>query len=167
MSAYGEQRWFALKVRPKHEKSSAVALRNKGYEEFVPLRRCRRAWSDRMKDLELPLFSGYIFCRFAPENRLPILTTPGVAFIVGVGKMPAPVADEEIRALQSVVRSGLEAEPWPYLRIGQRVRVQDGPLAGVEGILVGSRRGRRLVVSVTLLRRSVAVEVDANWLSPS
>src|SRR5262245_31321672 len=128
--------WFALRIRSQKEKIVAAALHSKGYEQFLPLYRCRRRWSDRVKEFELPLFPGYLFCRFDPNNRLPILVTPGVMLIVGIGKMPVPVDEGELAAIQSIVTSGLNTEPWPYLQIGQEVRIERGSLEGVEGILV-------------------------------
>lgn len=158
--------WFALQVKPNAEWSVSAALRAKGYEEFLPAYRTRRRWSDRWKELELPLFAGYIFCRFDPQNRLPILVTPGVTSIVGRGKVPQAVEDHEIDDLRAVVRSGLSARPWPYLKIGERVRIQDGPLRGMEGLLLNIKPNRRLVLSVELLQRSIAVEVEDCWLTP-
>jgi transcription antitermination factor NusG len=157
--------WFALRVRPRAEKIVAQALRAKGFEEFLPLRRHRRAWSDRVVELQVPLFPGYVFSRFDVERRLPLLTTPGVISVVGTARRPDPVEDSEIHALQVLVRSQLQIDPWPYLHIGHKVRVLRGPLAGAEGILTAVRSPRRLVVSVTLLQRSVAVEIgeDSVW----
>ena len=158
--------WFALQVKPNAEWNVSAALRAKGYEEFLPAYRVRRKWSDRWKDLELPLFAGYVFCRFDPHNRLPVLVTPGVTSVVGLGKVPQAVDDREIDSLKSVIRSGLSAQPWPYLKIGERVRIQDGPLSGVEGLLLDIKPNRRLVLSVNLLQRSIAVEVEDCWLTP-
>jgi transcription antitermination factor NusG len=159
--------WYALQLRPRHEKLVATTLVNKGYEGFLPLYRKKSRWSDRIKEIELPLFDGYLFCRFDINKRLPILITPGVMRIVGFGKIPHPVEDQEIAALQSICISGLQAEPWPYIRIGQRVRIDRGSLAGVEGIITDNKKGfRRLIVSVTLLQRSVSVEIDEAWISP-
>jgi transcription antitermination factor NusG len=158
--------WYAVQTRVQHEKMVAQALAGKGYEEFLPLYRCRRRWSDRIKELELPLFPGYVFCRFDVEQRLPILVTPGVQHIVGIGKVPLPVEEAEIAAIQSIVRTGLPAEPWPFLQVGQRVRIVSGPLEGLEGLLLAVKKPYRLVVSVTLLQRSVAVEIDSVWVTP-
>ena len=158
--------WYALQVRSRYERLIAAALLSKGYEGFLPLYRKKSRWSDRIKELELPLFPGYIFCRFDINKRLPILTTPGVMRVVGIGKTPHAVDEEEISAVLAVVASGLGAEPHPYLRTGQRVRIEHGSLSGVEGILAGSRGPARLVVSVTLLQRSVSVEVDESWIVP-
>jgi transcription antitermination factor NusG len=153
-------------VRPRCEKAVAESLRGKGYEEFLPLYRERRRWSDRVADVELPLFPGYVFSRFDVQKRLPILTTPGVMLVVSTGKVPQPVDDSEIEALQILVSSSLQLQPWPYLHIGQKVRILRGPLAGVEGILTAVKKQNRLVVSVTLLQRSVAVEVSEDWAWP-
>ena len=161
-----EHQWFALVVRSQHERMVASMLDSKGYEQFLPLYSVRRRWSDRIKQLELPLFPGYVFCRFDLNKRLPILVTPAVLLIVGAGKLPLPVDESEIAALQSIVNSGLHAEPWPYLKVGQRVRIERGALEGVEGILTSIKKPFRLVVSVTLLQRSVAVEIDQDWASP-
>src|SRR5262249_42828796 len=154
--------WFALSTRSQREKMVATLLHNKGYEQFLPLYRCRHRWSDRMKAMDKPLFAGYVFCRFNMEKRLPILTTPGVRHIAGIGKTPLPVEDDEIRDLQRVVESGLQAQPWPFLQVGEKLRIEEGALQGVEGILIGIKKPHRLIVSITLLQRSVAVELDGD-----
>jgi len=160
------ERWFALSVKSRCEKIVSTIARNKGFEEFLPLYKRRQRWSDRMKSVEFPLFPGYVFCRLDPLHRLPLLTIPGVLQFVGIGKTPVAIDDEEIGAIQSALSSGLSTEPWPYLEVGQRVRLEDGPLAGVEGLLVEVRKRCRVVVSVTLLKRSVAVEIDREWVAP-
>ena len=157
-----QSQWFAVNTRSQREKMVAFLLHSKGYEEFLPLYETRRRWSDRMKAVEKPLFPGYVFCRFEVEKRLPILLTPGVCCIAGIGKTPLPVEEREIAALQSIVQSGLKPEPWPYLQVGQRVRILRGALEGIEGLLIGVKKHCRLVVSVTLLQRSVAVEIEAD-----
>lgn len=158
--------WYALQTRAQHEKIVAQTLADKGYEEFLPLYRSRRRWSDRIKELELPLFPGYVFCRFDLEQRLPILVTPGIHHIVGIGKTPWPVEDAEIATIQSLVRTGLPTEPWQFLQVGQQVRIDSGPLEGLKGLLLAVRKPYRLVVSVTLLQHSVAVEIDSAWVTP-
>jgi transcription antitermination factor NusG len=158
--------WYALRVRPRFEKTVASALLQKGYEGFLPLYRQRSRWSDRIKIVELPLFPGYMFCRIDINQRLPILITPGVIQIVGIGKTPQPVDDAEVAALQSIVVSGLQSEPRSYMNIGQRVRIELGPLAGIEGILIAVKGSSRLIVSVSLLQRSVSVEIDESWVLP-
>src|SRR5205085_5738668 len=120
--------WFAVRVKSRCEKVVAAMAQNRGFEEFLPHYHCRNRWSDRVKSVELPLFPGYLFCRLNPEHRLPLLTIPGVLHIVGIGKTPVPVEDAEVAAIQSAVRSGLAVEPWSYLEVGQRVRLEDGPL---------------------------------------
>ncbi len=160
------QRWFALRVKSRCEKVVALMAENRGFEEFVPLYRCRRRWSDRQKEIEFPLFPGYVFCRLDPQHRLPLLTIPGVVHIVGIGKTPVPIDDAEIAAIQAAVHSGLSAEPWPFLEVGQRVRLDEGPLTGLEGILVATAKQHRIIVSVTLLRRSVAVSIERDWVRP-
>ena len=159
--------WFALRVQHQHEKAVAQHLTAEGLETFLPLYRTRRIWSDRVKELELPLFSGYVFCRLPFSRRLLILTTPGVRSIVGFGSGPAPVRDEEITGLKTMMASGLPVRPWPYLKIGQRVRIERGPLLGLEGILLQFKGSWRLVMSVEILQRSVAVEVDRLAVRPA
>lgn len=161
-----ECRWFALRVRSNHEKLVAAGAVQRGFESFLPLYRTRRRWSDRWKDIDLPLFTGYVFCRLNLAAKLPLLTIPGVAGFAGAGRVPIAVADEEIAALQSIVRSGAPAAPWPFLKAGQRVRLERGPIRDVEGILIEVKNSLRLVVSVTLLQRSVAVEVDRDSVCP-
>ena len=162
----GSRHWYAFWVKSNCEKLVATAVRNKGFEEFLPLYRSCRRWSDRLKSVELPLFPGYTFCRIDPDFRLPILTIPGALNFIGIGKVPVPIDDPEIAAIQNAVRSGLPAEPWAYLNVGQLVRLDDGPLAGLEGILIETRKQYRVVVSVSLLQRSVAVEIERNWVTP-
>lgn len=158
--------WFAIQVKARCEKVVAHALHCKGYEEFLPLCHARRCWSDRVRDVELPLFPGYLFCRLDPSRRLPVLTTPGVGAIVSCGRAPAPVDPAEVEAIQNVVRSGAPAAPWPYLDIGERVRIEAGPLRGLEGILLRLKNSQRLVVGVRLLQRSIAVEIEEGWVVP-
>jgi transcription antitermination factor NusG len=160
------QRWFAVHVKPRSEKTVALIAGNRGYEAFLPLQKVRRRWSDRVKQLEIPLFPGYIFCRLAVAHRLPLLMTPGVLGLVGVGRTPLPIEDTEILNIQAVVNSGLWAEPCAFLESGQSVRLEEGPLAGLEGLYVESRSEHRIVVSVSLLRRSVAIEIEREWVRP-
>jgi transcription antitermination factor NusG len=157
--------WFALSVTPRKEKATARALRTMGYEDFLPLYSVKRRWSDRIKTVEFPLFPGYVFCRFDPRLRLPILKISTVNSVVGPGNTPEPVDDSEIIALQTVCRSGLQAIPCPYLTVGSKVRINDGPLKGLEGILVRDKE-TRLILSVMLLQRSISVEIDRSWVSP-
>ena len=158
--------WYAVNVRARSESMVAANLRYKGYEPFVPTYRTSRRWSDRIKVVDLPLFPGYLFCRFDVRTRLPILITPGVNFIVGVAKVPEPIADAEVEAIRTVVQSGLIYEPHAYLNVGQRVRVEYGSLSGLTGLVTEVRNRSRLIISVNLLMRSVSVEIDRTWVEP-
>jgi transcription antitermination factor NusG len=161
-----QERWFALRVKSRCEQIVATTAQYKGFESFLPLYRSRRRWSDRLQSVEFPLFPGYVFCRLDPQRRLPLLTIPGVLHFVGIGKIPVPVEDAEIATIHAALQSGLSTEPWPFLEVGQRVRLTEGPLAGLEGIFVGDSKQQRIVVSVTLLRRSVAVTIERQWAIP-
>jgi transcription antitermination factor NusG len=141
-----------------------LLLENAGYECFLPVSRSTRRWSDRTKLIEVPLFPGYLFCRMNPHSRLTVLMTPGVIQIVGVGRTPIPVEEEEIDAIQRVQRSGLSAMPWPYMQVGNVAQILEGPLRGLNGIVVKIKSGVKLVLSVSLLQRSVAVEVERSWV---
>jgi transcription antitermination factor NusG len=156
--------WFAIQVKTNREKTANLLLENAGYECFLPISKYMRRWSDRMKEVEAPLFPGYLFCRMNPHNRLPVLMTPGVIHIVGVGKTPIPVREDEIAAIQRVGESGLSTMPWPYLEVGHVARIEYGPLRGVTGIVIKIKSGLKLVLSVGLLQRSVAVEIDRAWI---
>jgi transcription antitermination factor NusG len=159
-------RWFAVHVKSRAERAVATMAHQRGFEEFLPVYESRHRWSDRIKMVELPLFSGYVFCRLDPDRRLPLLTIPGVLGIVSLGRVPIPVDDSEMEVLQAASLSGLKAEPCPFLKVGDRVRLIDGPLAGVEGLLTQLRNNYRLVLSVTMLNRSVALEIESDWVTP-
>jgi transcription antitermination factor NusG len=161
-----ESSWYAIRVRARWEQLVADALRNKEYEEFLPLYRKRSNWSDRVKEISLPLFPGYVFCRSDLSGRAPFITTPGVIGILSFGGYPAIISQEEIEAIKAVIRSGADVAPWPYIREGQRVRILRGALAGVEGVLVRPKSDWRVVLSVETLCRSIAVEVDREWVTP-
>lgn len=152
--------WYGLRTRSNHEKLAATVLENKGFQQFLPVYRSRRRWSDRVVESQKPLFPGYVFCRFDAKNRLPIMTTPGVISVVGIGNEPEPITDREIAAVHAILDSGLAAEPCPYLRTGQRIRVTRGALEGVEGLLVQKKSEWRMVVSIDMLQRAVSVEID-------
>jgi transcription antitermination factor NusG len=141
-------------------------LRSKGFDELAPVYRTRRRWSDRFKEIEHPLFPGYVFCNFTFEHRMHVLKTSGVTSIVGFGKQPAPVDEREIASIRSIVESGARAWPWPYLAMGQRVRIEDGCLRGLTGTLVRENDCWRVVVNVELLQRAVMVEIDRDLVRP-
>jgi len=159
--------WFALRVKARHEKIASLALSTKGLESYLPLYRSRRCWSDRYKELQLPLFPGYLFCRFSAADKLRVETTPAVLSVVSCGRHPVPVPETEIAAVETMLASGLPVLPCPFLREGQLVYIHRGPLQGLEGLLLEFKNTWRVVVSVTLLQRSVAVEVDRETVSPA
>lgn len=156
--------WYALSVRPKYERTVANALTSKGIDTFLPVYQVQRRWKDRLRESEQPLFPWYLFCRFDLSNRLPILVTPGVLSIVGYGTTPVRIDDKEIETIQRIAASHLRAEPWPYPQIGDQVRIEKGPLAGLTGVLVCVKSSRRLVVSISLIQRSIATEIDADMI---
>ncbi len=158
--------WYALQVRSRKEGYVASQILGQGYECLLPTYKSVRTWSDRVKEVEQPLFPGYLFCRFDFQNRRPVITTPGVLQIVGYGRTAISIPDAEIQSLQLAISSGMPKQPWPYLEVGQRVRVNYGSLRGLEGILVNVKGNHRVVLSVTLLQRCVAMEVETSWLSP-
>lgn len=158
--------WFAVRVRSNHERIASLHLEERGYEEFAPSYKMERRWSDRKREIEQFLFPGYVFCRMNPQNRLPVLTAPGVVGLVGCGKIPMAIPDDEIERIRRMVQSGLLLTPWPFLEVGQAVLIERGPLAGMEGILEEVKGKCRLIVSINLLRRSVGAEVDRHWVRP-
>ena len=158
--------WYALRVKPRFEKLVHEHLEQKGYEAFLPSYLSRNRWSDRIKDVRLPLFSGYTFCRFDVNARLPILITPGVQFIVGLGRSPVAVDETEIENIRRAVNSGQPMRPWPFIKVGQKVEIERGPLQGLSGIVLRMKNVDRLIVSVSLLMRSVAVEIDYDAVRP-
>jgi transcription antitermination factor NusG len=156
--------WHALFVRSRHEKSVHAQLDAKSEDVFLPLYRRKHKWADRWKLVDLPLFPGYVFCRFDPSKRSSVLATSGVIDLVRIGSQPAIIDEFEIEAIQRVVRSPLLAEPYPDLVKGEQVMMSDGPLKGLTGTLMEVRKGLRLVISVELLRRSVLIEIDRDWV---
>ena len=132
----------------------------------MPTYMTKHKWSDRLKAVEMPLFPGYVFCRFDVHNRLPVLITPGVISVVGRGKTPVAVDDSEILSIQAAIQSGIHMEPWPYVEIGERVRIDSEVMDGMEGILTSFKGRHRVVISVSLLRRAVALEIDRSRITP-
>jgi transcription antitermination factor NusG len=156
--------WYAILTKTGREKNATLLLENSGFECYLPVSKSSRKWSDRTKEIDVPLFPGYLFCRMNPLDRLPVLITPGVVQIVGRGKTPIPLEEHEIAAIQRVASSGLSTMPWPYLQVGQTARIEEGPLQGMSGIVVRIKSGFKLVLSVQLLQRSIAVEIDRSWI---
>ena len=157
-------RWYAVTTRPNHEKVASTVLESKGYEQYLPFYRSRRQWSDRVVETDRPLFPRYVFCRFDAKQALNVLTTPCVLSVLGFGNGPAPILDTEIEAIRAVLGSGLAADPCGFLNEGQRIRINRGSLEGVEGILIKKKTEWRMVISVTMLQRSIAVEIDHAWI---
>lgn len=164
---YSDPRWYAVCTSANHEKSAARQLVLRSVEHFLPLYDSVRRWKDRRMKLQLPLFPGYLFVRIALKNRLQVLQIPGVARLVGFSGIAAPLPEEQIDALRAGLGGGMRAEPHPYLNAGQRVRVKDGALAGAEGVLLRWKGGWRVVVSLDLIQRSIAVEIDACNVAPA
>jgi transcription antitermination factor NusG len=157
--------WYGIRTRSNQERIVATFLEGKGFEPYLPIYRVCKRWSDRRIEKDVPLFAGYVFCRFEARQRLPILTTPGVVSVVGFGSEPVPIPDAEIEAIQAILASGFPAEPCHYFHEGQRVRITHGALEGLQGILVRRKSEWRVVVSVTTLQRSISVEIDRDCLA--
>jgi transcription antitermination factor NusG len=153
--------WYALYTRHQHEKMADQILTNKGFNTFLPLYATTHNWKDRRKSLTLPLFPCYVFLKGGIERRLQILTTPGIYGLVSSAGQPAAIPEIEIEGIRRVVESGARVEAHPYLKCGNWVRVKNGPLTGIEGILVRKKNISRLVLSVEILGTAAAIEVAA------
>lgn len=156
MSTY----WYAVYTRSRHEKKVAGGLKDKDIEVFLPLRSVINRWKDRRKEVQLPLFSGYVFVRILPEQKIPVLQTAGVVTLVGNGSDPIPIPEEQIESIQKLVNSGIRYDPYPYLKEGMRVFIKRGPLKGMEGVLIEKRKKHLLVLSVDLIQQSAVLQVD-------
>jgi transcription antitermination factor NusG len=163
---YCEARWYAAYTSANHEKRVAEQMGVRGVEHFLPLYASVRRWKNRRVTLERPLFPGYVFVRMALRDRLQVQQIPGVAQLVGFDGKPAALPEEEVEALRTSLSNGTRAVPHPYLKAGRRVRVKGGSLAGLQGILVKRKNRARFVVSVDLIQRAVAVEMDEADLEP-
>jgi len=152
--------WYALHTNYQHEKAVARILTQKGFDIFLPLYDVARRWKDRTKQLSLPLFPCYVFIQGGLDRRLHVLNTPGVFGFVGWSGRAAAIPEAEIEAVLRMIESSLKVEPHPFLKCGDWVRVKSGPLEGIEGILVRKKNLFRLVLSVEMLKKSVAVEVN-------
>jgi len=165
-SSVAEQNWYALYTCPRHEKRVAQQIEQHRIACFLPIYRSVRRWKDRRKELELALFPGYVFVRIALPDRLRVLQLVGAVRFVSFNGHPVPLPNGEMESLMSGLSSGVRAEPHPYLQVGRRVRVRSGPLAGAQGILVRRKDKFRVVLSLDLIMRSVAVEVDESDIEP-
>ena len=165
--AYCVERWYAAYTSANHEKRVAEQLGVREVEHFLPVYESVRRWKDRRVRLEMPLFPGYVFVRLALRDRLRVQQVPGVARLVGFDGTPAALPEEEMEALRASLARGMRAEPHPFLKIGRRVKVKSGPMEGLQGILKRRKGESRLVVSVELIQRAMAVEIDESDLEPA
>jgi transcription elongation factor/antiterminator RfaH len=154
-----EGSWYALYTCARHEKRVAEQIERRSFSCFLPVYRSMRQWKDRRKELELALFPGYVFVHMALERKLRVLEVPGVVRLVSFNGQPAAVPAEQIETLRKRLASA-SVEPHPYLCKGRRVRVRTGSMEGLEGIVVRRKDRCRIVFSIDLIQRSVAVEVD-------
>jgi transcriptional antiterminator NusG len=154
--------WFAIQTRSRYEKKVTVELQERGVKAFLPLYSAKRQWSDRRQIVQLPLFPGYVFVRIAPmlETRVSVLRTNGVLSFVGVRNMGIPIPDCEIEGIQTVLEGGAASEPYPYLKVGQQVRICGGCFDGVSGVLMSVNGDKSLIVSVNLIQRSIAMRIE-------
>jgi transcription antitermination factor NusG len=155
-----EPLWYAAYTSANHEKRVAEQLVQRSVEYFLPLYRSFRRWKDRKVNLQRPLFPGYVFVRIELRNRLRVLQVPGVAKLIGFNGTPAALPPGEVDALRISLLKGVHAQPHPYLAIGRRVKVTKGPMAGLQGVLKRKKGNARLVVSIELIQRAIAVEID-------
>ncbi len=160
-------RWYAVYTCARHEKAIARHFEERGLEYFLPLYQAVHRWNKRSCRVSLPLFPGYVFVRTNAEHRYKPLQVPGVARYVGAGTTPSPVADQEIDALRRIMVSGKDVGPHPYLSAGQRVHIAAGPLAGLSGIIVRTKTGNRFILSVEMLKQSIAIEIDGFQIASS
>ena len=158
--AHTEDNWYALYTRHQHEKIAAQVLTEKGFEVFLPLQRALHKWSDRSKRVDVPLFPSYVFLKGGLDRRLQIVTTPGFLWFVGTAGKPGVIRNDEIEAVRCAVDRSPFVEPFPFIQCGDWVRVNSGPLEGIEGFLVRKKNNVRLVLSVEMLQKSAAVEID-------
>jgi transcription antitermination factor NusG len=164
---YFQPRWYAAYTAPRHEKYVSQQMDGRRIHCFLPLYRSMRRWKDRRKQVDLPLFPGYVFVHMALQERLQVLQLAGVVQLVSFSGKPAAIPDQEIESLRSGLVGNLRAEPHPYLTVGRRVRIRAGSVAGVEGILVRRKQKFRVVLSLELIQRSVAIEVDEADIEPA
>ena len=164
MLATSEHSWYAVRVKSNREWVTSDALRGKGYEVLLPSYRDPGIRRTAARHIERPLFPGYIFCRFDVNDRLPVMVIPGVVHIVGTGRKPEPVDPVEMTGVLTLLQSRLELSPFEYPPVGEQVQIQTGPLRGVVGTVLAHKGAERLVISVSLLQRSIAVNVDRDWV---
>lgn len=168
MNTNQDARWYAVSTRSRQEKVAAQYLQGAGISSFLPLVTEIRRWSDRKKAISTPLFSGYVFVQILPANELraQVLKAPGVVQFVGNQSSPLPISEQEIRDIHSILSSRVACSPYPFLKIGQRVRIVGGSLDQIEGTLVGRGSGTRLIISIELIQRSLAISVSDFEVEP-
>ncbi len=159
--------WYAAYTSANHEKRVAEQLAQRSVEHFLPLYETVRRWKDRRVRLQFPLFRGYVFVRLALRDRLQVLQVPGVSRLIGFKSAPTPLKEQEIEALKKGLLYGLHAEPHPFLTAGRRVRIKAGPFEGMEGILIRRKGKLRLVLSIDVILRAIAVDVDVVDVEPA
>jgi transcription antitermination factor NusG len=164
---FGEERWFAAYTSPRHEKHVSQQMQRRGIQNYLPLYKSSRRWKDRRKELELPIFPGYLFVRMTLRERVSVLQVPGVVHLVSFQGRPTPLPDAEIEMLQRQLSQNGRLQPHPFLTLGRRVRVTSGAMAGMEGILARKKDKFRVVLSIALIQRSVAVEIDLSDIEPA
>jgi transcriptional antiterminator NusG len=164
-----EKSWFAVQTRPRHEKTVAAGFKEKGIGAFLPLLSENHRWSDRCRSVDVPLFPGYVFIHTADTaaTRVSVLRTCGVIRFVGVRGTGLPIPDEQIESVRIILEHGIRLTPFPYLNVGQRVRIRGGSLEGVQGILLGMNDDQSLIISVELIQRSLAVRVSGYQVEPA
>jgi transcription antitermination factor NusG len=164
--SYLEQRWYAVYTSANHEKRVAEQLRKRSVEHFLPLFESVRRWKDRRVKLQAPLFPGYVFVHIALRDRLSVLQAPGIVHLVSFGGHPTPLLQDDVQAIQNCLCHGLQVQPHPYLVVGQRIQIKRGPLQGLQGTIIRRKNRLRFVLSLDLLQRAVAIELDAMDLQP-
>jgi len=165
-ASYLQPHWYAVYTRSRHEKTVAQQLVHKSVDHFLPLYETIRKWKNGRFKVRLPLFPGYLFVHITLRERLQVLQVPGVVQLVGSGGMPLPLPGAEIETIRDALSKGLQAHPHPYLKVGSRVRICNGPLEGLHGILLRKKGKLRVVVSVDLIMRSISIDVDASEVEP-
>ena len=163
---YSQTLWYAGYTAARHEKRIAEQLEQRSVEHFLPLYQTIHRWKNGRHHVELPLFPGYLFVRIALRERLRVLEIPGFVRLVGFSSIPCALPDAEIDAMRDALKTGIKAEPYPYLTAGTRVEISNGPLQGITGILLRRRGQCRVVLSIDLIQRSMMVEVEAEDVIP-
>lgn len=158
--------WYALYTRSRHEKTVSEQLGQRSVDHFLPLYESIRKWKNGRFKVQLPLFPGYLFVHMDLKDRLPVLQVPGVVSLVGFNGVPAPLPQADIETIRHALSKGVQAQPHRYLKVGSRVRIKGGALEGMQGILLRKKGQLRVVVSVDLIMRSIAIDVDASEVEP-